>query len=266
CGALNCSAISAQLLDRELFGHVRGAFTDARTDRTGLSVESSGGTLFFDEIGEMPLEMRSKLLRALEERKVRPVGLSREVEFDTRIVAATNRDVDAAVERKEFREDLFYRINVVRTAVPPLRARGNDVLLLATRFLERFAWQAGKKVDGFVSETARKLLDYDWPGNLRELENVIERAVTLTRFDTITVEDLPDRVREHRSESFVVPAEGPEYLPALDELEGRYIARVLKVVGGNKTQAARILGVDRRTLYRKLERDDHGKPLETRPS
>jgi DNA-binding NtrC family response regulator len=262
--ALNCAAISAQLLESELFGHVRGAFTDARTDRTGLFVESSEGTLFLDEIGEMPLDMQSKLLRALQERRVRPVGSSREVEFDTRIVAATNRDVDAAVERKEFREDLFYRINVVRIAVPPLRARGNDVLLLATRFLERFAKQAGKRIDGFVSDAARKLLDYDWPGNVRELENVVERAVTLTRFDSITVEDLPERVREHRSESFVVPSENPEYLPTLDELESRYITRVLKVVGGNKTQAAKILGVDRRTLYRKLDRDENGRSVDSR--
>ncbi len=254
--AVNCAAISAQLLESELFGHVRGAFTDAKSDRTGLFVESTGGTLFLDEIGEMPLEMQSKLLRALQERKVRPVGGSREISFDTRIVAATNRDIDAAVERGVFREDLFYRINVVRIAVPPLRSRGNDILVLAQGFLDRFTKQTNKKVEGFVGEAARKLLDYDWPGNVRELENVIERAVTLTRYDKITVEDLPDRVREHKSDTFVVPAEDPEYLPTLDELERRYIARVLKVVGGNKTQAAKVLGVDRRTLYRKLERYD----------
>jgi len=258
--ALNCAAISAQLLESELFGHVRGAFTDARNDRTGLFVESSGGTLFLDEIGEMPLEMQSKLLRALQERKVRPVGSSREVDFDTRIVAATNRDIDAAVERKEFREDLFYRINVVRISVPPLRSRGNDILLLASRFLERFSRETGKTIDGLVSDAARKLLDYDWPGNVRELENVIERAVTLTRFDKLTVDDLPERVREHQSENFTLAAEDPSFLPTLDELETRYIARVLKAVGGNKTQAAKVLGVDRRTLYRKLDREDEVRP------
>ncbi len=187
---------------------------------------------------------------------MRPVGGSREISFDTRIVAATNKDIDAAVERGVFREDLFYRINVVRIAVPPLRSRGNDIIVLAQGFLERFAKQTAKKVEGFVSEAARKLLDYDWPGNVRELENVVERAVTLTRYDKLTVEDLPDRVRDHKSDTFVVPAEDPEYLPTLDELERRYIARVLKVVGGNKTQAAKVLGVDRRTLYRKLERYD----------
>jgi two-component system, NtrC family, response regulator HydG len=254
--AVNCAAISATLLESELFGHVRGAFTDAKSDRTGLFVEANGGTLFLDEIGEMPLEMQSKLLRALQERKVRPVGGTREISFDTRIVAATNKDIDAAVERNEFREDLFYRINVVRIAVPPLRSRGNDILELAHGFLDKFAKQSNKRVEGFVSDAARKLLDYDWPGNVRELENVVERAVTLTRFDKITVEDLPERVREHKSDTFVVPAEDPEYLPTLDELEKRYIARVLKVVNGNKTAAAKVLGVDRRTLYRKLERYD----------
>ena len=252
--ALNCAAISPQLLESELFGHVRGAFTDAKNDRAGLFVESSGGTLFLDEIGEMPFEMQSKLLRALQERTVRPVGGSKEVRFDTRILAATNRDIDAEVEKGAFREDLFYRINVVRITVPPLRARANDILLLAQSFLTRFARQSEKNVEGFLGNAARKLLDYDWPGNVRELENVIERAVTLTRFDKITVDDFPERIVQHQSSSFVVHGEDPEYLPTLDELEKRYIARVLKVVAGNKTQAAKILGVDRRTLYRKLDR------------
>ena len=262
--ALNCAAISSHLLESELFGHVRGAFTDAKGDRTGLFVESSGGTLFLDEIGEMPLDMRSKLLRALQERTVRPVGSSREVPFDTRIVAATNRDIDTAVEKREFREDLFYRINVVRIPVPPLRARGNDVLLLARHFLERFAAQTNKRVLDFVEDAARKLLDYDWPGNVRELENVIERAVTLTQFDRVTVEDLPERVRDHQTENFVVMTEDSEHLPTLDQLESRYIARVLKVVSGNKTQAAKVLGVDRRTLYRKLDRENGAKDVERR--
>jgi len=252
--AVNCAAISAQLLESELFGHVQGAFTDARTDRDGLFVESNGGTLMLDEIGEMPLEMQSKLLRALQERKVRPVGGSQEIEFDTRIIAATNKDIDEAVDRGDFREDLFYRINVVRIGLPPLRARGNDVLLLAQHFLERHAERMGKDVVGITPDAAAKLLEYDWPGNVRELENVMERAVTLTQFDSITLEDLPDRVREHESANLVVDSDDPDHLPTLDQLERRYIARVLKAVAGNKTQAARVLGVDRRTLYRKLER------------
>ena len=196
--AVNCAAISAQLLESELFGHVQGAFTDARTDRDGLFLESNGGTLMLDEIGEMPLEMQSKLLRALQERKVRPVGSSQETEFDTRIIAATNTDIDEAVDSGGFREDLFYRINVVRIGMPPLRARGNDVLLLAQHFLEDLAERAGKDVVGITPDAAAKLLHYDWPGNVRELENVMERAVTLTRFDSITLEDLPDRVRGPR--------------------------------------------------------------------
>jgi two-component system response regulator HydG len=254
--AVNCAAISAQLLESELFGHVRGAFTDAKTDRAGLFVQSSGGTLLLDEIGEMPLDMQSKLLRALQERRVRPVGGTREVEFDTRIIAATNKDIDAAVDDGRFREDLFYRINVVRIPVPPLRSRGNDVLLLAQHFLGTWADTSNKLVDGIVPEAARKLLEYDWPGNVRELENVMQRAVTLTRFDKITVDDLPERIRQHQSASLVVASDDPDHLPTLEELERRYIARVLATVGGNKTQAARVLGVDRRTLYRKLERYD----------
>jgi two-component system response regulator HydG len=252
--AVNCAAISAQLLESELFGHVRGAFTDAKSDRNGLFVASSGGTLFLDEIGEMPAEMQAKLLRALQERRVRPVGGSCEVSFDTRLIAATNRDIDEAVERGAFREDLFYRINVVRIRMPPLRARGNDVLLLAQHFLELHAKQLSRSVVGITPEAGAKLLEYDWPGNVRELENVMERAVTLTRFDNLMVEDLPDRVREHESKHLIVAADDPQHLPTLHDLERRYIARVLEVSGGNKTQAARILGVDRRTLYRKLER------------
>ena len=252
--AVNCAAISAQLLESELFGHVKGAFTDARSDRDGLFVEANGGTMMLDEIGEMPHEMQSKLLRALQERRVRPVGGSREIGFDTRIIAATNTDIDEAVDRGDFREDLFYRINVVRIGMPPLRARGNDVLLLAQHFLETQADRAGKDVVGITPDAAAKLLHYDWPGNVRELENVMERAVTLTRFDSITLEDLPDRVREHESANLVVDSDDPVHLPTLDQLERRYVARVLKAVAGNKAQAARVLGVDRRTLYRKLER------------
>jgi two-component system response regulator HydG len=252
--AVNCAAISAQLLESELFGHVKGAFTDAKVDRRGLLLQSSGGTLFFDEIGEMPLEMQPKLLRALQERTVRPVGDSREIEFDTRVIAATNRDIDEAVERGTFREDLYYRINVVQISMPPLRARGNDVLLLAQHFLDRHTRRSGKPVLGITPKAAAKLLEYDWPGNVRELENVMERAVALTRFESVVVDDLPERVRTHESSTLVVASDDPSYLLPLEELQRRYIVRVLRAVGGNKTQAARILGVDRRTLYRKLGR------------
>jgi two-component system response regulator HydG len=252
--AVNCAAMPPNLLESELFGHVRGAFTDAKRSHDGLFVQASGGTLFLDEIGEMPLEMQPKLLRALEERSVRPIGGTQNVSFDTRIIAATNRDLETDVEDGRFREDLFYRIDVVRIHVPPLRSRGNDVLLLAQHFLERVASRAGKAVTGFTGAAAQRLLEYDWPGNVRELQNFIERAVTLTRFEEITVDDLPKKIRNYHASQMVIVGDDPEQLMSLEELERRYIQRVLKAVTGNKTQAARVLGLDRRTLYRKLKR------------
>ena len=219
-----------------------------------LFVQANAGTLFLDEIGEMPLAMQPTLLRALEERTVRPIGGRSEVPFDTRIIAATNRDLESDVDSGRFREDLFYRINVVPVHVPPLRSRGNDVLLLAQHFLERCRKTTGKQVVGFASAAAQRLLDYDWPGNVRELQNCVERAVTLTRFDTIVVEDLPQKIRSYRSSQLVLFGTDPDQLLPLEEVERRYIERVLDAVGDNKTQAARVLGLDRRTLYRKLER------------
>ena len=258
--AINCAAMPATLLESELFGHVRGAFTDAKRSRPGLFVQASGGTLFLDEIGEMPLEMQAKLLRVLQERKVRPVGGDAEISFDTRIIAATNRDLETEVEEKRFREDLYYRINVVRIHVPPLRSRGHDMLLLAQHFLEGYAKRNAKSVVGVSSATAQKLIDYDWPGNVRELENSMERAVTLTKFSEITVDDLPEKIRDYQSSKMVISGDDPEELPTLDEVERRYIRRVLKAVGGNKTHAARVLGLDRRTLYRKIDRLDIDEP------
>jgi two-component system response regulator HydG len=252
--AVNCAAVPEPILESELFGHTKGAFTDAKTGRTGLFLQASTGTLFLDEIGEMPLGMQVKLLRALQERKVRPVGGEQEVPFDSRIVAATNRDLESEVAEHKFREDLYYRINVVRVQVPPLRARGNDVLLLAQNFVERFAAQNNKKVVGLSSPAAEKLLAYEWPGNVRELQNCVERAVALTQFEQITVEDLPDKVRNYRSNRLVVATEDPSELLTMEEVERRYILKVLQTVGGNKTLAAQVLGFDRRTLYRKLER------------
>jgi two-component system response regulator HydG len=241
-------------LESELFGHSKGAFTDARQARTGLFVQGNGGTLFLDEVAEMPLGMQPKLLRALQERRVRPVGGNTELAFDARLVTATNRDLETEVADKRFREDLYYRINVVRIEVPPLRARGNDILLLAQFFVERAAQRSGKNVVGLVSSGAEKLLSYDWPGNVRELENCMERAVALTRFDQITVEDLPEKVRNYQSSHVVVASDDPSELLPMQEVERRYIQRVLKSVSGNKTQAAKVLGFDRRTLYRKLDR------------
>jgi DNA-binding NtrC family response regulator len=251
--AINCAAVPETLLESELFGYVRGAFTDARTNRTGLFVEANGGTLFLDEIGEMPLTMQTKLLRALQERKVRPVGSSQEVSFDARIVTATNRNLEDEVAAKRFREDLYYRVNVVRVDVPALRYRGQDVLELAQVFLNRACNRSGKSIGRIDRAAAQALTAYDWPGNVRELENCMERAVALARFDAITVEDLPLKLREQRhTESFEF-GNGPGEMPSMDVVEERYIQKVLAAVGGNKTVAAKVLGFDRRTLYRKLK-------------
>lgn len=254
--ALNCAAIPAALIESELFGHVKGAFTDARKDRDGLLVQAEGGTLFLDELGEMPLEMQPKLLRALQERTVRPVGGERETPFDARIVTATNRDLEDEVEAGRFREDLLYRVDVVRLELPPLRARGRDVLLLGQHFLGKYAHLGEQTVSRFSSQAAQLLLQYDWPGNVRELENCIERAMALSRDEEVALDDLPRKVREFKSDRISIDgaddAEGE--LLTLEQIEARYIRRVMKAVEGNKSKAARILGLDRRSLYRRLDK------------
>jgi two-component system response regulator HydG len=251
--AINCAAVPETLLESELFGYVRGAFTDARADRAGLFVEANGGTLFLDEIGEMPLSMQTKLLRALQERKVRPVGSSREIPFSARIVTATNRDLEAEVAAKRFREDLFYRVNVVRVDVPPLRERGGDPLELAQLFLSRAAKRTSTDSLRIDPAAAQLLLAYDWPGNVRELENCMERAFALARLDVITVADLPSKIRDYRSTELFDVGTDPTDLPNMGVVEERYIRKVLDAVGGNKTRAAAVLGFDRRTLTRKLK-------------
>jgi len=258
--AVNCAAVPESLLESELFGHVKGAFTDARAGRRGLFLRAHEGTIFLDEIGELPLGMQAKLLRALQEKTVRPVGGDHEEAYDARVIAATNSDLEAEVVERRFREDLFYRINVVRIDVPPLRTRGNDILLLAQHFVSRFATQMGKPVRGIGAPTAEKLLAYRWPGNVRELQNCIERAVALTRYEELTVDDLAEKIRDYRSSELAIPGVEPTELLAMEEVERRYILRVLKAVGGNKTAAAEVLGFDRRTLYRKLERYQDASP------
>ena len=222
--AVNCAAMPEALLESELFGHVRGAFTDARAARQGLFVRANGGTLLLDEIGEMPAGMQAKLLRVLQERTVRPVGGDAEQPVNVRIVAATNRDLETEVEQRRFREDLFYRINVVRIHVPPLRARGSDVLLLARSFLERYAAQSRRAVVGMTSAAVDKVLSYPWPGNVRELQNCIERAVALAPLDHVGVNDLPDTVRDYRATRVDVDSTDPAELPPMEEIERRYIA------------------------------------------
>jgi DNA-binding NtrC family response regulator len=259
--SVSCAAIPANLLEDELFGHVKGAFTDARATRAGLFEQAHEGTLFLDEIGEMPLEMQAKLLRVLQERVIRRIGDSREVTVDVRIIAATNRDLEAEVEAGRFREDLFYRLNVVQISVPPLKSRGNDILLLARHFIELARGRIGREVKGLTDEAARLLLEYDWPGNVRQLQNCIERAVALTHTDHLTPNDLPEKIRGFEAPlRRPGPEVHPEHLLTLEQVERRYIEEVLALIGDNKSQAARLLGLDRRTLYRKLERYGQADP------
>ena len=258
--AVNCAALSETLLESELFGHVRGAFTDARSERKGLFMEAEGGTLLLDEMGDMPMSMQVKLLRALEEGRIRAVGSDQETQFDVRVLTATHRDLETAVEEGRFRQDLYYRINVIQLHLPPLRSRGLDILMIASHYIDQFAVSSGKKVTGITETAAEKLLSYSWPGNVRELRNIMERALALTRYDSVTIEDLPDKIRDHRGGTVFIGGDDPTELVPLEEIEQRYIEHVLQAVDQNRTQAARILGLDRKTLYRKLKsKPDAGK-------
>jgi DNA-binding NtrC family response regulator len=219
-------------------------------------VQARGGSVFLDEIGDMPAGMQAKLLRTIESRTVRAVGSDVETPIDVRFFAATNRDLESDAEEGRFRQDLFFRINVIQVAVPPLRTRGNDVLLLAQHFLERAAARSGKAVLGFSQLAAERLLGFNWPGNVRELQNAVERAVALTVHERIVPDDLPERIRTHRRSQLAFGGDDAAELLPMHEVERRYFFHVLESAGGNKTLAARILGFDRRTMYRKLERFD----------
>ncbi|HZA51233.1 MAG TPA: sigma-54 dependent transcriptional regulator [Myxococcaceae bacterium] len=250
--AVNCAGMPEPLLEAELFGQARRAAPEASA-HPGLFQRAEGGSLLLEEIGELPPALQSKLLRALQERRVRAVGSETDVAFNARLIAATHHDVQELVRTGRFREDLFYRLNVIALELPPLRARGKDVLLLAQRMIEQVAARTGKEVVGLTPAAAERLLTYDWPGNIRELRNCIERAVALTTFDQITVEDLPERIRSYRSWQMLTSRAGRGELVPIAELERRYILHVLEVVGGSRTLAARTLGMDRKTLYRRLE-------------
>ena len=250
--ALNCTTVPDSLFESELFGHARGAFTDARGARAGLFEQARGGTLFLDEIGDLPSTTQPKLLRVLQEKTFRPVGGDAEQTADARVIAATNVDLEAHVDGKRFREDLYYRLDVMRIDLPALRQRGTDVLLLATRFVDRFAHQLGKPVRGLDPTAAERLLTYDWPGNVRELQNCIERAVALTTFDQIRLDDLPEKVRSQRPRRPEGSVDPSDLLP-LRTIELRYVREVYEAVGRNKSVAARVLGLDRKTLQRKLQ-------------
>jgi len=252
--AINCAAMPDHLLESELFGHERGAFTGARAARVGLLRRAHGGTLFLDEIGDMSLALQPKLLRALQEKLVRPVGSDHEVSFDVRVVAATHQNLQQAVRRGDFRADLYFRLNVISIHVPPLRERRDDILLLAHRFLQEFAKRDNKQLDGFGTEVAAHLLRYDWPGNVRELRNTIEGAVTMARGHLVQLDDLPGLLREAAAPPMPAAPEPVSELLPLAEIERRHVLAILDAVGGNKSEAARILGVDRKTLQARLQR------------
>lgn len=251
--AVNCAAIPSELVESELFGHTGQAFTGARAARAGLFETADTGTLFLDEIGELPLSIQPKLLRVLQEGKIRRVGESREKAVDARLIAATNRDLEKAVEKGEFREDLYWRVNVIHLHVAPLRERVFDIPLLVEHFLAKIAKKQNIIPPGIAPETLALLTAYSWQGNVRELENTIERAIALAPGKVITIEDLPARIREASIQTSAMLAAAKTKRIPLAELEREYILEILRECGGNKSRAAEILGLDRKTLYRKLD-------------
>jgi len=249
---VNCGSIPETLLENELFGHVKGAFTGATESRAGFFHAADGGTIFLDEVSDMSLAMQVKLLRVLQDKEVCMVGSNRVRKVDVRILAATNKSLHELVKKESFREDLFYRLNVITIFMPPLRERGNDILILARHFAANFAAELGKPVPRFSDKALQSLRSYDWPGNVRELENVIQRLVVMTDGDLIDVPDLPCLMRFSALRK-------TGFTRTLAEIEAEYIGNVLESVDGNKTHAADILGIDRKTLRQKLKniKDQH---------
>jgi len=254
---INCGAFPETLLESELFGYTKGAFTGANENRRGLFQAAHGGTLFMDEIGNMNLAMQVKLYRVLQEGKVRPLGSTEEIDVDVRVIAATNKDLEKAIAAGEFREDLFYRLSVIPLHVPSLRDRRDDIPLLARHFLESFRNSMGKKIDGISPEAMRRLESYDWPGNVRELENTIERAVALESGPDISLAVLPDRVAGSasvfgpamgESEAVQIPAEGIDFERVISDTEKRYLQGALEKAGGVRTQAAELLKISYRSF------------------
>jgi len=248
---LNCGAFTEELLANELFGHEKGAFTGAETEKKGLVEMADGGTLFLDEIAEMPLPMQVKLLRVIQEKELIRLGGVQPIKVDVRFVCATNRDLQAEVKRGQFRQDLYFRINVINIEIPPLSARKEDIPLLSLHFLNKYSTLMGKDVTEISEEAMQTLMLYDFPGNVRELENIIERGVALTRGRSIEKIHLPDDLRGAALQTFR-KKEGK--YPSLEEMERSYIQWVLKEVGENKTEAAKYLGIDRVSLWRKLKK------------
>ena len=250
--SINCGALPESLLESELFGHVKGSFTGAVKDKSGLFTAAAGGTFFLDEIGETTPATQVKLLRVLQHREVIPVGATDPQPIDVRLVAATNRDLEEEIKRGSFRSDLFYRLNVIALHLPPLRDRRDDIPLLAESFLARSGEQRNEATKRLTTDAAEALQQYAWPGNVRELENALERAVILSSGGTIDVDALPERITERKVEPLV--AERTPANPSLETIERAYILWVLQSEGGNKSRAAEVLGIDPSTLYRKLSR------------
>jgi DNA-binding NtrC family response regulator len=251
--AINCGGFAEELLANELFGHEKDAFTGASSARAGLLETASGGTLLLDEIGDMPPSMQVKLLRAIQEQELIRVGGNRPIPIDVRVISATNQDLKKAVSAGLFRQDLYYRLNVVTIDIPPLRDRRTDIALLAHFFLRRFARQFHREIKGFSEETLAVLENYYFPGNVRELENIIEHAVAMAQEDIISAKDLPSDFSEIGVFSFEQP--DSQVMP-LREMERKYIEWVLSRVGRNKTQAAKLLGIDRSSLWRRLKNSE----------
>lgn len=250
--SINCGALPESLLESELFGHMKGSFTGAVKDKTGLFAAAAGGTFFLDEIGETTPATQVKLLRVLQHREVIRVGATDPEPIDTRLIAATNRELEEEIKRGSFRSDLFYRLNVIALHLPPLRQRREDIPILAEHFLTRASEVRSENAKSLTPEALSVLQEYSWPGNVRELENALERAVILTNDDTITASALPERITQRKSEPLVAERTPPN--PTLEAIERAYILWVLQSEGGNKTRAADALGIDPSTLYRKLSR------------
>ncbi len=249
---INCAAIPAQLLESELFGHVKGAFTGAIKDKDGLFKVADGGTFFLDEVGNTSMAIQVKLLRVLEERKIMPVGGTKPIDIDVRLLAATNSDLEEEVRLGRFRADLFYRLNVIPIDIPPLRERQEDIPLLVQYFVDKYCKKANSPRKQVSSDAMRVLTRHHWPGNVRELENTIERAILLLRTDTLETTDLPDKLVSPRRKAVVNETEPLN--PTLESIEKAYIHFVMSQTDGKKSQAAKILGIDTSTLYRKIER------------